>query len=266
MYATLKNGKTGEDVKRLCNLLGVKERTVFDAELEDIVRGYQKSKGLESDGIVGFNTWASLVMDKKLGDSKVVLDSDYKTFGDMLGVEPEVLKAVVKVETGGKHGFLDSGRPIILYEAHYMYNLLKKQGRGDLEALLSKYPALLSKTWNKNLYKGGEREWNRLEAAINYIDEETALKSTSWGMFQIMGANYQKCGCSDVFEFVKGMKESEYSQFVLGIRFIKNTGLVPYLQAKNWAEFAKRYNGSGYKENAYDTKLKKAYYDYLKKN
>lgn len=261
MYSTIKLGKTGDDVKLLCNLLGVKERTVFDEELDNTVRGYQKFKGLDADGVVGFNTWSALVIDKKRKDSKKVTAEDYKTFGQMLNVEPEALMAVVKVETGGKSGFLDSGRPSILFEAHYMYNLLKKSGRGDLETLLKKYPGIISKVWNKSLYKGGEREWNRLETART-IDKDIADQSASWGMFQIMGANYSKCGCSSVSEFVELMEESEYSQFVLGIRFIKNTGLVPYLQAKNWDGFAKRYNGSGYKENKYDTKLKTAYQNY----
>jgi hypothetical protein len=31
------------------------------------------------------------------------------------------------------------------------------------------------------------------------------------------------------------------------------------LQAKNWAEFAKRYNGPAYAQNRYDEKLAKAY-------
>ena len=266
MYSTIKLGSNGDDVKILCNLLGVKERNVFDSDLDNTVKGYQKTNGLDPDGVVGFNTWTSLIIDKKKSDSGKVLKEDYITFGKMLGVEPEVLMAVVKVETGGSSGFLASGHPKVLYEAHYAYNLLKKAGKGNIEELLRKYPALLSKVWNKSLYKGGEREWNRLEAARKYIDKEIADQSTSWGMFQIMGVNFSKCGCSSINEFVKLMEQSEYSQFVLGIRFMKNTGLIPYLQAKNWAEFARRYNGSGYKENSYDTKLKKSYYEFKNKS
>lgn len=265
MYGNIKLGKTGDDVKILCNLLGIKERTTFDSELDKLVRDYQKSHGLDPDGVVGFNTWTALIIDKKNSDAKKVLDQDYKTYGNMLGVEPEVLKAVVKVETGGSSGFLPSGRPTILFEAHYMYNLLKKSGRGDLEVLLKKYPNIISKVWNKSLYKGGEKEWGRLETART-IDEDIADQSASWGMWQIMGSNYSKCGCSDIREFVNLMQTSQYSQFVLGIRFIKNTGLIPYLQNKNWDQFAKSYNGAGYKQNSYDTKLRKAYYEFKNAN
>ena len=38
-----------------------------------------------------------------------------------------------------------------------------------------------------------------------------------------------------------------------------------FCQLKKWARFAEGYNGTGYKENAYDTKMQKAY-DVLKAN
>lgn len=260
MYNTIKLGSKGEDVKKLCNLLGVKERELFDEDLVNSVKGYQKSKGLGADGIVGFNTWTSLLTERKLKTQKVD-DNDYKIYAEMLGIEPEVLKAVVKVETGGKSGFLASGKCSILFEAHYMYNLLRSSGRNDLQSLLNRYPGIISKTWNKRLYKGGEREWSRLELAKT-IDEDIANKSASWGMFQIMGANYSKCGCNSIQEFVDLMCRSEYDQFVLGIKYIKNAGLIPYLKSKSWGTFAKNYNGPGYKDNNYDTKLKTAYYQF----
>ena len=58
--------------------------------------------------------------------------------------------------------------------------------------------------WDKSKYLGGVHEYKRLELAKE-IDEECALKSASWGMFQIMGFNHLYCGCKDVFEFVKKM-------------------------------------------------------------
>lgn len=39
--------------------------------------------------------------------------------------------------------------------------------------------------------------------------------------------------------------------------------MLPALQAKDWAEFARRYNGPAYKENRYDEKLAKAYQKFL---
>jgi hypothetical protein len=41
--------------------------------------------------------------------------------------------------------------------------------------------------------------------------------------------------------------------------FIKNSGLADELQKKNWAGFARGYNGPSYSKNAYDVKLAQAY-------
>ena len=43
------------------------------------------------------------------------------------------------------------------------------------------------------------------------------------------------------------------------MRFLQKTGIAEYLKTKDWATFALRYNGSGYKANRYDTRLQAAY-------
>lgn len=65
-----------------------------------------------------------------------------------------------------------------------------------------------------------------------------------------------------ITEFVAAMYESERKQLMLTARFIKQSGMLPALQTKNWAEFAKRYNGPAYAQNAYDKKLADAYCKY----
>ena len=42
--------------------------------------------------------------------------------------------------------------------------------------------------------------------------------------------------------------------------FIQSNRLDTYLRNKDWAGFAKRYNGPAYAENQYDKKLEKAYH------
>ena len=101
-------------------------------------------------------------------------------------------------------------------------------------------------------------EYDRLEQARK-INHEAADASASWGMFQIMGFNYAACGEKSVDNFVKAMCMSECRQLVLSARFIKQSGMLSALQAKDWAEFAKRYNGPAYEQNQYDKKLAAAY-------
>lgn len=117
---------------------------------------------------------------------------------------------------------------------------------------------ILYPKWEKGHYKGGMGEYDRLEQARK-INHEAADASASWGMFQIMGFNYAACGEKSVDSFVKAMCMSECRQLVLSAALQINPECFPALQAKDWAEFAKRYNGPAYEQNQYDKKLAAAY-------
>ena len=58
------------------------------------------------------------------------------------------------------------------------------------------------------------------------------------------------------------MYRSEASQLDAMIRFIRVNGLLDDLKRKDWASFARAYNGSGYAKNQYDKKLAAAYRKY----
>ena len=111
---------------------------------------------------------------------------------------------------------------------------------------------------------GGEGEWKRLEAARK-IDENCANLATSRGLGQIMGFNYQLCGCQSVDEMIQKMSESHEMQLELMYHFLHNSGLVKHLKAKDWDAFAKGYNGPGYKDNNYDQKLINTYENFKDK-
>jgi hypothetical protein len=55
------------------------------------------------------------------------------------------------------------------------------------------------------------------------------------------------------------MQESDDNQLQAFCSYIKHVGLDDELKAKDWAGFARYYNGPEYKKNAYDTKLAAAY-------
>lgn len=176
-----------------------------------------------------------------------------------LGLEPALLKAVQLVEAAGRDGFLADGRPQILFEGHIMYKEVhKKFPDRDLSYLCKRYSTIFFPKLDKSKYLGGVHEYKRLELAKE-IDEECALKSASWGMFQICGFNHNLCECKDVFEFVHKMSESHANQLELMYYFMKNSGCLSNLKEKDWAGFARKYNGPGYAQNAYDQKLRNAY-------
>ena len=188
-----------------------------------------------------------------------------KDLANRLGIEPALLKAVQIVEAAGRDGFLSDGRPQILFEGHIMYKEFhKKFPDRDLAYLCKKFSMVFYPKWDKSKYFGGLREYKRLELAKE-IDEECALKATSWGMFQIMGFNHNLCGCKDVFDFVHKMSESHEKQLELMYYFMNNSGCLKELKEKDWAGFAKKYNGPGYAQNAYDQKLRNAYENFKNK-
>ena len=258
---TIKLGYSGNEVEELCELLKVNKRTEFDEDLKNKVIGFQKDNSLDPDGIVGFNTWMRLFLNNRENNSEEGIHySDYIWAGKLCDCEPEVLMAVVKVETGGDGGFVAPGKPKILFEGHIFWKQLMKRGI-DPNKLAKLHPTIIYKKWTKEYYKGGIKEYDRLEEAEK-ISYDAALSSISMGLFQIMGFNYASCGCETVKEMWSRSCKSEAEQFGLGLGFIKNSDLIPYLQNKNWTSFAKKYNGPEYYKNQYDKKLKIAYESY----
>ncbi len=178
-----------------------------------------------------------------------------------LKIRPAALKAVIEVESSGQ-GFLSNGNPKILFEGHVFWRSLQALGISP-----SKYQKgnedILYRKWTKQHYIGGEKEYQRLARAMK-INEDAALNSASWGMFQIMGFNYKAAGFSSVTAFVSAQKKSEKEQLQAFLNFTKKKGLLRYLRSCNWEAFARGYNGAGFKKNKYDTKMEKAFKKYKK--
>lgn len=187
---------------------------------------------------------------------ELLTEDDYTEAARIINCETAIIKAVAHVESSGD-GFFEDDSPKILFEAHIFSKLTK-------HIYDTEYPDISSRKWNKALYTRGIGEYKRLNKA-KLLNEEAALKSASWGKFQIMGFNHAYCGYNDVFEFTAAMQVSEGAHLLAFIDFVKTLKLDKYLRSKNWAKFAEGYNGKDYKKNKYDTKLKQAYNTYLNK-
>lgn len=261
---TIKLGYAGEEVILLQKALvqcgySVKEGSVFTQEMKDAAIDFQNKHGLDADGIIGYCTWEALLLAGHTAGERLT-EADFDLVARLLDCESAALKAVQSVETGGKGGFFAPGKPAILFEGHIFWSQLKKWGI-DPEKHVAGNENILYPKWEKGHYMGGIREYERLERARR-INREAADASASWGMFQIMGFNYAACGEKSVESFVSAMCESEFKQLLLSARFIKQAGMLSALQSKNWAEFAKRYNGPAYAQNSYDKKLAEVYEKY----
>lgn len=184
------------------------------------------------------------------GMPRKLTQQDFVNAAAALKCEIAAVKAVAEVEARGS-GFLGDGRPKILFEAKYFSTLTK----GVHDKL---YPNISSPVWRKELYLGGAKEYERLAEAMK-LDANAALKSASWGAFQIMGRYHDMAGFDTVEGLVAAMFKGEAEHLNACVAFIQSKKLAKALQNKNWAAFAKGYNGAGYKDNDYDGKLAKAY-------
>jgi hypothetical protein len=254
----IREGRTGEDVRKLCIMFGLSPKNTCDKDLVKAIKEFQRSRGLIEDGIFGYNSWKTLLIEERYSnnqDGKVV-DSDYDLFGWLLDCEPEMLKAFVNIESRGS-GFLPSRRPSILFESYQFFKNLKAVGI-DPYQYIRQYPDIITDKWVNN-YKGGEKEWLRLEKASE-IHKEAAQLSTSWGLLQIMGFNYKRTGERSISEFVTKMSKDEFTQLSLGIEFIRSVNIVPLMIQKDFNGMARIYNGAEYAKNGYGLKLKTEYY------
>lgn len=184
------------------------------------------------------------------GDARPMSEQDFERAADRLGCEVAAIKAVAEVESGGRSGFFDDGRPKILFESRWFHKLTG--GAHD-----DTHPGISTPQWVRN-YAGGTKEYDRLEEAIA-LDRTAALKSASWGKFQVLGVNHRVAGFGDVEAFVTAQLKSEGDHLDAFVGFVERNRLDDDLRDLRWADFARGYNGPGYKQNRYDEKMAAAY-------
>lgn len=186
------------------------------------------------------------------GVARPIAEADYERAADRLDCEVAAVKAVAKVESRGG-GFLADKRPKILFESRWFHKLTS--GQFD-----QTHPEISTRTWVRN-YKGGAGEYERLAVALD-LNRDAALKSASWGMFQILGINHGVAGFNDVQSFVQALLDSEGAHLDAFTGFVIGNRLDDELRDKRWADFASGYNGPGYRLNRYDEKMAAAYADF----
>lgn len=184
--------------------------------------------------------------------------ADYQVAATELGVPVAAVLAVTEVESRGD-GFLPDGHPVILFERHIMYRLVKQKfGAQKADALSRQFPNIIGQT--PGGYGRTSEQPARMDRAAALIDRECALQSASWGLFQIMGFHWQALGYPRLQDFVNAMYRDEAAQLDAFVRFVKiNPSIHRALKAQDWAAFAKGYNGPNYEANRYDTKLAQAF-------
>jgi hypothetical protein len=177
-------------------------------------------------------------------------EADYAAAAKKLGASVAAVKAVAEVESSGE-GFLQSGEPKILFEAHIFDRLTNGRFRKS-------HPNLSSAKWGRSLYGAASRQHARLAEAVK-LDREAALQSASWGKFQVLGSNWKMVGRPSLQAFVTAQYRSEAEHLKDFVGYVIARGLADELQRLDWAGFSRGYNGPAYAENRYDAKMAAAY-------
>lgn len=211
------------------------------------------------------------------GNGTTATKENYKVLAKELEAEEAAVYAVSKQESSGG-GFMDyDGEKVakILYERHYMYNnLVEVKGESFANEQMNKNNYLVNSVSGKYVYNSkGEKEANENIASreklslSRKIDENSALKSCSWGAFQIMGQFYSR-----LYESPQDLEKAQDMCELQQIAYFKAYLLrerIPALKAlrkKNWEEFTFYYNGKDWERNNshYPVNMKKYYEEYKK--
>ena len=281
---TLQMGSSGSRVvelqKALSKALGrvIAADGQFGPRTAAAVSDFQFQNKFQRTGIADRQTLVALGLIKEkvvetpkhsfvAGAATKLQPEDFKFVADKLQVDSNALRAFAEVEAGGS-GFLANGLPKILFERHVFWRELGKAGLTEQRAAFNKErPDICGPRAYTNKrdvaiterYINGEGNYERLEAAIS-VSREAALKSCSWGMFQIMGFNAVPIGYTTTEEFVGYMFESEMRHLESVGLFIRNDRrLVTALRALDWRTVASIYNGPAFEKFQYDKKMAAAY-------
>jgi LysM repeat protein len=205
-----------------------------------------------------------------------ITDNDYRKAAKELGCEVEVLKAIGEQESGklkalGLGSFDKQHRPTILYERHCFSKLTNgtyDKTNSDISSPTAYIAGTVKK--DKKYFDDGNHyglfSWQYMKFAKAYaLNKDAAIRSCSWGTFQVMGDNFNICGFGSSFEFAKAMSKSELEHLKALVAFCKGNKLQHALITKNWPIIAKVYNGPSYKKNEYDQYLKDYYEMFLQR-
>lgn len=182
--------------------------------------------------------------------SKRLADLDYCEAAKFLDCPIKNIKALAKVESGGRGGFDEKGRVLIRFEGHKFRGFTAKKYDRSHPGVSYPYHSK-HRNCGKNHSYGGFNEAFALDASA-------AMLSTSYGMFQPMGFNHEEMGYETVDEMLDDFKTGEKAQLLAFCRLIKKWGLADELRRgtlKDFTVIAKRYNGADYASNNYHNKM-----------
>lgn len=175
-------------------------------------------------------------------------EDDWRAAAAALGVQVAKIKAVAEIEAP-RGPFLPSGEPPVLFERHKF----SRHTRGKYDAT---HPDISNP--KPGGYGPASKQHDRLARAAE-LDRTAALKSASFGQFQILGENHAAAGHRTLQGFVNAMYRSARDQLDAFVAFLKSNGLDAHLRSGNWVAFAEGYNGPNQAKHDYSGRMAAAF-------
>ena len=233
----------------------------------DCIGVYASQQGSNSSGPSTCFCFNQELVNSPCSNGTLIIEKHYEDVSKRLGIEIEVMKAIAKQESK-RNSFWSDGQATILFERHKMWKYLKED-LGKTNSELNKLKQLHPKTINDSSggYGKYSEQYTKLVTAKE-IDYTSAIKSCSWGKFQVMGFNY-----AVAFDTPEQMEEAvnkcELQQFKLFVGYLENTsGLIQSMKDKKWETIAYKYNGSAWRSHNpnYANNIKKYYNEFKASN
>ena len=229
----IRRGSRGEEVKsfqgfliRLGFLSRGSDDGIAGPNTTSSIGAYQRACGLDDDQVAGPLTLAAAKDDGWVFETSP--SSAQVEAANALGIPVEVVQTIEAVESGGRAS-------AIRFEPHLF---LRHRPSLSLDIPFTKGPRGFSVTRS-------ETDQSAFEHAFE-LDPDAAVKSTSWGLYQVLGSHLIKAygdAQLGVDSFYADPLEASYKLLVSWFR--GNRPALAAARAKDWDELARRYNGSG---------------------
>lgn len=244
---TLRKPISGHDVAALQRWLaarGVAKLAadgIFGDQTATAVRAYQTAAGLEADGIVGPATWGQAFADGM--DDPDALADEITVAAERAGIPARVLRAFAAVESAGV-------ATAIRFEPHLFNRRVEHRRRVPC----TPGPG----GWSIEADETGREAF----AAAFSRDPDAAIRSTSWGAFQVLGAHLLALYGSPA-EALKAFGDDPWGVGLeLVAAWFRANPRARRAAAKappDWHGLARAYNGPGYATHGYHRRLRQAW-------
>jgi LAS superfamily LD-carboxypeptidase LdcB len=222
---------------------------------------------------IGANrTWSPLR--RRLAETYNRLGGLMQALARMVGIDVASVLAVWYVESGGRRH--TPSQAIIRFENHLFY---RNWGKSN-ESLYNRHfrhgghAGQAGRAWQNHQFRksasepfqdfhGNQaREYEVLHFARQLGGHDPALLSISIGGPQILITHYSRIGYASPRQMFDAFQASERFHVLGFFDFCQRGGLLRFLRTRQWAGFARRYNGSGQVER-YAVHLVRAYQEAL---